>query len=478
MKANWAQRAAEQTYGLTGDQLTPWINTSAYSLRKAWNVAKSQVAPWWAENSKEAYASGCANLATALGNRKAGRARMPRFKSKRRARLTCRFTTGAFGLGPGRCHVQLPVIGAVRTHESTRKLARKLEAGTARIRSATLWHPARPVARVVLRGAARPESAPRDGGRVVGVDLGIKSLAVLSTGGGRPTRDTSTGRRRRCAGPSGRRRRRCGPDRRTRQEPSRRWRKARARADRVRAGVGNLRRDAIHRFTTRLVGDHDVIVIEDLAVANMIRNRGLARRFADASWAEIRRQLAYKPQQTGGELIVADRWFASSKTCSGCGAAKAKLALSERTYVCMECGIVLDRDVNAAINLAALAADRAQSVVSSPKEPVSDVRSRTQSDRLGKSLRLNLTVRDGESMIGTGRHVSSNGELTPMMLEVLGAEVVDVQDAHGRREVGVPRGREAHRSRAKLSSDSALRLRCSARTVRSSSATIACGVRI
>ncbi|MGH3627356.1 MAG: helix-turn-helix domain-containing protein, partial [Sciscionella sp.] len=69
VKANWAQRAAEQTYGLTGDQLTGWTNTSAYGLRKAWNAAKAQVAPWWAENSKEAYASGCANLATALGNR-------------------------------------------------------------------------------------------------------------------------------------------------------------------------------------------------------------------------------------------------------------------------------------------------------------------------------------------------------------------------------------------------------------------------
>ncbi len=102
--ANWAQRAAEQTYGLTGDQLTPWINTSAYSLRKAWNAAKHEAAPWWAENSKEAYATGCANLATALGNRRGGRARMPRFKSKRRARPTCRFTTGSFGLARDRRH--------------------------------------------------------------------------------------------------------------------------------------------------------------------------------------------------------------------------------------------------------------------------------------------------------------------------------------------------------------------------------------
>lgn len=367
VRANWAQRAAEQTYGLTGDQLTPWINTSAYSLRKAWNAAKDVVAPWWAENSKEAYASGCANLATALANCKAGRAKMPRFKSKRRARLTCRFTTGAFGLGSDRRHVKLPVIGAVRTHESTRKLARHVEAGSARIRAATLshqrgrWH--------VSFSVELPdvEDGPRDGGRVVGVDLGIKSLAVLSTGEtvDNPRHlDRAQKALRRAQRQASRRR---GPDRRTRVESSQRWRKARARADRVHTRVANLRRDAIHKLTTGLVRDFDTIVIEDLAVANMVRNRCLSRRIADASWAEIRRQLIYKAQQTGGTLVVADRWFASSKTCSGCGAAKAKLALSERTYVCMECGIVLDRDVNAAINLAALAADRAQLVREQPE---------------------------------------------------------------------------------------------------------------
>jgi putative transposase len=367
VKANWAQRAAEQTYGLTGDELTPWINTSAYTLRKAWNAAKHAVAPWWEENSKEAYASGCANLANALANRKAGRSRMPRFKSKHRSRLSCRFTTGSFGLVRDRRHVQLPVIGVVRTHESTRKHARHVEAGTARIRSATLshqrgrWH--------VSFSVEMPDPTPSGStaGRVVGVDLGIKSLSVLSTGETvlNPRHlDRAQKALRRAQRQASRRR---GPDRRTRVEPSRRWSKARARVSRVHTRVANLRRDGIHQFTTRLVRDHDVIVIEDLAVSNMVRNRRLARRIADASWAEIRRQLTYKTQQAGAELIVADRWFASSKTCSGCGVAKAKLALSERTYVCMECGIVLDRDVNAAINLAALAVNRAQLVREQPE---------------------------------------------------------------------------------------------------------------
>jgi len=356
VRANWAQRAAEESYGIPADQRTPWINTSAYSLRKAWNAAKHEVAPWWAENSKEAYATGCANLATALGNRKAGRARMPRFKSKRRARLSCRFTTGSFGLARDRRHVQLPVIGVVRTCESTRKLARKVEAGTARIRSATLshqrgrWHVAFSVE------VDEPAPPPRDAARAVGVDLGIKELATLSTGEHVPNtrrldRELRNLRRvqRACA-------RRRGPDRRTRQEPSNRWRKARARADAIHTRVANLRRDDTHQLTSRLVRDFDIIVIEDLHVAGMLRNRKLARHIAGANWAEIRRQLTYKTERAGARLVVADRWFASSKTCSECGTAKAKLALSERTFVCMACGVVLDRDHNAALNLAALAA--------------------------------------------------------------------------------------------------------------------------
>jgi putative transposase len=359
-----AQRAAEYSYGLRGAQLTP---LSAYDLRKAWNATKHEVAPWWRENSKEAYATGCANLATALRNRKAGRTRMPRFKSKRRARLSCRFTTGSFGLARDRRHVQLPVIGMVRTGESTRKLTRKIEAGQVRIRSATLsfqrgrWHVAFSVE------LPDTEPAPRDGDRVVGLDLGIKPLAALSTGETVPNPrhlDQAQKALRRAQRVCARRR---GPDRRTRQEPSNRWRKARARAARLHTRVANLRRDGVHQLTTRLVRDYDVIAIEDLHVAGMLRNRRLARHIADAGWAEIRRQLTYKAERAGVRLVVADRWFASSKTCSGCGTAKAKLMLSERMFVCLACGLVLDRDENAARNLAALAAtDTAQLVREQP----------------------------------------------------------------------------------------------------------------
>jgi putative transposase len=103
-----------------------------------------------------------------------------------------------------------------------------------------------------------------------------------------------------------------------------------------------------------LARTYGTIVVEDLNVAGMVKNRRLARVISDAGFGEIRRQLTYKTRWNGGTLIVADRWYPSSKTCSGCGVVKTKLRLSERTYTCTTCGLALDRDHNAARNLASL----------------------------------------------------------------------------------------------------------------------------
>ncbi|MET7783978.1 RNA-guided endonuclease TnpB family protein [Streptomyces sp. NPDC005388] len=105
-----------------------------------------------------------------------------------------------------------------------------------------------------------------------------------------------------------------------------------------------------------MTAEYGTVVVEDLNVAGMLRNRRLARRIAEAGFGEIRRQLAYKTRRNGCRILAADRWFPSSKTCSGCGAVKAKLPLHIRTYECDGCGLVIDRDANAALNLAALAA--------------------------------------------------------------------------------------------------------------------------
>jgi putative transposase len=267
-----------------------------------------------------------------------------------------RFTTGAI-----RCeatHAVLPRLGRIRLHE-------RVGLGDARVLSASVrfvrgrWFVAFTVEQDITRPApVRPDTA-------AGVDLGIKTLAVVATSTGE-TFEVPNPRHlgkalrkvRRLSRTMSRRR---GPDRRTRQEPSNRWRRADAARNRALGKVAGQRHDAIHKLTTRLASEYGTVVVEDLHVAGMLANRRLARHAADASFAEIRRQLTYKTAWHGGTLIVADRWFASSKTCSECGAVKAKLALSERVWTCPTCGTVLDRDVNAAVNLARLAASGADS---------------------------------------------------------------------------------------------------------------------
>lgn len=365
VKAVMDQRAAERTYGIPDNQLTPSVSWSLPSLRRVWNAEKERVAPWWRECSKEAFNTGLDALARALRNwtgsrtgKRAGRpVGFPRFKSRRRSTPSVRFTTGTIRVEPDRTHVVLPRLGRLKLHESARKLARRIDNGTARIMSATVrrdggrWHVAFCVE------IERAERTPTRPGSVVGVDVGINHLAVLSTGElvDNPRHLAAAQARLRHLGRA--LSRKTGPDRRTGRRASNRWQRAASRLGRAHARVANLRRDSLHKLTTRLAREHATIVVEDLNVAGMLRNRRLARRITDAGFAEIRRQLAYKTMWNGGRLVVADRWYPSSKTCSGCGTVKTKLALSERTYTCTACGVILDRDLNAARNLAALAVE-------------------------------------------------------------------------------------------------------------------------
>jgi putative transposase len=364
VKANLDQRAAERSYGIAEAGLTPPVSWSLYSLRRAWNAAKDIVAPWWRECSKEAFNTGLDALARALknwadsqqGRRKGPKVGFPRFRSRRRARPSVRFTTGAIRCEP--THAVLPRLGRVKLHE-------RAAIGDARILSATVryergrWFASFTVEQDLTRPApTRPDVA-------AGVDLGITTLAVVATSTGEafevpnPRHLGKALRKvRRLSRTLSRRR---GPDRRTGQTPSHRWRRASTALTKALGRVADQRRDAIHQLTTALASTYGTVVVEDLHVAGMVRNRRLARHVADAGFAEIRRQLTYKTEWHGGTLIVADRWFASSKTCSGCGAVKAKLSLSERIYRCDTCGTVLDRDLNAAVNLARLAASGADS---------------------------------------------------------------------------------------------------------------------
>ncbi|MFH9349920.1 helix-turn-helix domain-containing protein [Kitasatospora sp. NPDC017646] len=191
VKASWWQRKAEESYGIPEAELTAWRPWSLPALRKTFNEVKKtdpRFADWWEENSKEAYSTGPANAAAAFdnytkskrGRRKGGLVGMPRRKSKHRARLSCRFTTGAIRVEADRRHVTPPRLGTIRTHESTRKLERRTRNGTARILSATVrsergrWFVSFRVEVVKNeRVAMRPDVA-------VGVDLGVKCLAVMA----------------------------------------------------------------------------------------------------------------------------------------------------------------------------------------------------------------------------------------------------------------------------------------------------------
>jgi putative transposase len=352
VKARLDQRHAGE------DVEVPWTLTE---LRREWNRAKQQVAPWWAENSKEAYSSGLDGLARALknwshsrsGRRKGRPVAFPRFKRKGRCRDACRFTTGAIKLLPDRKHIQLPRIGVLKTHESTRKLARRLEQGTARVLAATIT---RTADRWYVSFTVEVERAmPAGNGhhRVVGVDVGICHLATLSTG--------ATISNPRPLEHSLRELRRLNRQLARRKPGSKRRTATREKLARVHARAANLRRDALHKLTTTLATQHATIVIEQLNLAGMVRNRHLARVLSDTGAAELRRHLAYKTTWYGSRLLVADRFYPSSKTCSACGWVKAKLTLAERTFTCEACGLRIDRDLNAARNLATLTQHVAQS---------------------------------------------------------------------------------------------------------------------
>jgi IS605 OrfB family transposase len=368
---NWGldlvkQRLDQQAACL--DVVVPW---TLRALRWEWNRAKQDVAPWWAENSKEAYSSGLDALARALknwsdskhGKRKGRRVCFPRFKGKHSARRSCRFTTGPIRIHPDRHHVVLPRLGHIKTHESTRKLARRLDTGRARILNATVsqiadhWYVSFTV-EIHRALAAGPSAAQRRGG-ILGVDLGIRHLAVLSTGEVIPNPRPLGQAQRRLQRLNRQLARRHGPSGRegTPRIPSGGWRQTQQRLARSHARVADLRRDGLHQLTTRLATSHNTIVIEQLNVAGMVRNRRLARQIADAGFGELRRQLTYKTTWHGSVLIAADRWYPSSKTCSACGVVKAKLPLSVRVFACEACGRVIDRDLNAARNLAALVND-------------------------------------------------------------------------------------------------------------------------
>ncbi|MGH3154668.1 MAG: IS607 family element RNA-guided endonuclease TnpB [Streptosporangiaceae bacterium] len=358
---NWGLARCQERYAAE----RRWY--SAAELHRLWNTAKKAdpALAWWAENSKCAYQEAFRDLDRALGDfikskkgkRKGRRLGFPKIKKRGRCKDSFRFSTGAI-----RCAgatVTLPRLGTIATHESTRKLARRLENGTARILSATVSRIAQrwfvsftvEVERAIPAQHAWPGSA-------VGVDLGVRALltgvdeagTVITMAGPKALRSSLRKLRRASRAHS---RKRPGSANRRRHA---------GRLARIHARVANVRADALRKATTDLAARYETVVAEDLNVTGMLANRRLARAVADQGFATARRMLGYKTKWNGGTLLVADRWYPSSKTCSACGWRKPSLTLAERVFTCRACGLVLDRDHNAARNLLNLAASGAESL--------------------------------------------------------------------------------------------------------------------
>jgi len=344
---------------------------SYYSLVRWWNSSKDALAvdadgvPWWRENSKEAANTGLRSLAAALSNwsksrrgaRKGRRVGFPKFKAKDQAVPRFAYTTGSFGLIEGDPKaLKLPRIGRGHCMENVAERvdgARVLRMTVSR--RAGRWY----AALTVERDTPVAVCAPKGG--AVGIDLGVKTLATLSDG--------TVIENPRCLASSERRLKRAQKALSRKVKGSRRRAKARAKVARLHAHVANQRQDAMHKATTWLASTFSEICIEDLNTAGMVKNHHLAKAVSDAAFGEFRRQLEYKTARTGATLHVINRWYPSSKTCSECGAVKAKLSLSERVYRCDACGLSIDRDLNAAINI--LVAGSAPETVNAHRETVS-----------------------------------------------------------------------------------------------------------
>lgn len=354
-----------QLSGCTPVQGKGRADWSMPALRRWWNEWKREIAPWWNENSKEAYNTGLQSLSDAFSNyfdsrsgtRKGRRMGWPR--PRKRSKTTPRFTytTGSFGVADDH-GLKLPRIGRVHCMENVRRLV-----GDARITRMTIRHEGGRWYASLSVECDEPQPAANLKGSI-GIDLGVRTFATLSDG----TMIANPHRMKLIA----RKQRRLSRRLSRRHKGSKRWVEAKRENSKLANRAANQRRDMLDKTTTMLAATYRDISIEDLNVKGMSRRNkpkedpgrpgeylpngrarksGLNREILDQGFGMFRRMLEYKCARTGARLHVIDRWYPSSKTCSGCGTVKTKLSLNTRTYVCHTCGLVMDRDLNAAINI-------------------------------------------------------------------------------------------------------------------------------
>ncbi len=321
------------------------ISVSTNDLMKMLPLWKEEF-PYLGEVSDVALQQSLRNLDTAYTNffkacKGEGKARFPRFKT-RNSRVSFRLTTNGFRVKDGQLFVAKSKE-AVPFKDANYTIPGDASSVTISRDAAGRWQASFLVDDVV----SHPETT---GEKIVGIDLGVKTLAVTSDGEefANPKHfDKHARRLAKYQRQTARRKPKPG------QKASANYRKAQVKAGRVHAKIADSRRNAIHQLTTNLAKRYDIIIIEDLNVAGLIKSKRMSRLIADAGWGEFRRQLEYKTEWYGKKLVVIDRFSPTSKTCSVCKNVNKKLMLSEREWACTGCGALHDRDLNAAKNILA-----------------------------------------------------------------------------------------------------------------------------
>jgi putative transposase len=286
-------------------------------------------------------------LGQAFQNFFAGRAKFPKFRKKG---VHDRFSLSNDQFSVESSRIRIPHLGWVRIREALRFTGKIMSATVSRV--ADKWFVSITVETVESPEPSTPTKTENQG--AVGVDLGVLALATLSTGQS-------------IAGPKAHkallpRLQRLSRSLSRKVKGSENRQKTKTKLARLHARIGNIRKDALHQLTTHLTRRFHTIGIEDLNVRGMVKNRHLSRAVSDMGFFEFRQQLQYKAMQRGGVVVVADRWYPSSKTCSHCGYKLAQLPLSVREWRCPSCDTPHDRDVNAAVNLRNMAVSSTVSV--------------------------------------------------------------------------------------------------------------------
>lgn len=303
------------------------------ALRRQLNAIKREQFPWMLEVTKNAPQMAIIQLGDAFKNFFAGRANYPQFRKKG---VHDRFTLTNDQFSIDGCRIRIPHLGWVRMRESLRFAGKILSATVSRV--ADRWFVS--IAVDTVEDSPLPQAENQGAG---GVDLGVSALATLSTGeviGGPKPHTALLARLQRVSRRLSRK-----------QKGSANRKKAKGKLAKLHARIAAIRTDALHQLTTNLTRRFHTIGIEGLNVRGMMKSRHLARSIADMGFFEFRRQLEYKAAMRGGQIVVADRFYPSSKTCSGCGHKLEALPLAVRKWTCPACGTRHDRDVNAAINL-------------------------------------------------------------------------------------------------------------------------------